>query len=487
MADLYGSAALGAIGRIAAPYLDQAQVTQTELLHDYGHAVKLANAGTTLTGFVQQAAIEQVKVTGGPVAERVRELFGFTDAALSQAKALTDELAGAPPLTTERLNQLAPMGAARANAALTRHLADAPGWRDKIERILALFGPALAPPAEKLLDDLLAEILSRPAALTAVLDPAPTAETRITLLIMMVRREPLPPPLPAEAAPLRDRFAGLMAQRELPACRAVMTTQAVRQLIQAQTVAARQPLAEFQALRRLLALFERGGLDLHGEDIGALFAKRMGNVVTLESLDELIGPTKGLVEKLARVVQLIDQVVGPLPREVLINYLKYLFDHRDVARDITTHIEDHVAQAARVELLMRLLAASSVPDVRKHRYLEILKPALERLRGADRRTGLRAAAVASDYVIIEAVKVPLRNWSAIGLLFGPIQGTVNPGQHFRIGVRVRTHRGNVLFDAEANIVRCENGMVAAKYRCLGHAEEQIIQAHFAHLARKSKT
>lgn len=481
-ADIYATAARRVAARAAASYLDQVQLTPLELLHHHEHATKFANAGTTLTAAVQQVAIEQVKATGQSVSERVRELFTYTDAALVLSKSLSEAQASSPALTVERLNELAASEDTKpAYAALAKHLADATTWPQKIERIVALLAPALSAPAEILLDELLAEVMNRPAALNAVLDPAATAEARIILLIAMLRREPIP----GEPSPLRDLVAGVLARRELPICRIAMTTLALRDLATSHRLTSSKPDEELGGIRRVAAAFGKGGLKVSDEMVNKFIEKRYSRAVTMETLPELVSQSAPLAFKIDRLVELVDQVVGATPREVLLKYLKFLFEQRDFEKDIMTGKDDATVEA-KLEAMIKRFENSTMPQTRRAHYLEQLRGVLNKIRSGDRRNGGRAGAAAADYVMFDGERVPLRNWSTVGLLFGPVAAQLKPDQKLRVVVRVRTDRGPLQFDAEATVVRSQDGEVAAKYQCVNQSHDKIIQGHFARRAERKQ-
>jgi hypothetical protein len=476
-ADIYGVDSRKLIGRIAAPFLDDARVTPIELLHGYQHALALANAGTTLTAFVQQTAITQVKASGQAVSERVRELFTYTDAAVQTAKVLSEAAAAAPALTAERLAELAAAEDIKpAYAALTHHLNGAAGWDEKILRIFPLCEGA-AEPALRLLDQLLSELLARPPAIARVIgEAATTVEARIMLLIALARREVVPA---GEA--LHSALGAMLGRTALPACRAVLLNHAMRELSAVQSLTTGKPSDELDAMRRVIALFGRGDLPVPDSAVRALIEKRMGRAVTVETLPELISQTAPLVFRVERTIELLDRVLGPAPREVLLKYLRFLFEQRDFAKELEQARDDVEAQKTRLDKLIHRLQESSVPQTRKEHFVEQLRLIAGRIGLSP--TG-RMAAASTDYVMFDGARVPLQNWSAVGLLFGPVTATLAPPQQVRLTVHVRTDRGPLQFDAEATVVRVQDGAVAAKYRCLKGADERIIQGHFTRRAQK---
>ncbi|MSP88115.1 MAG: hypothetical protein EXQ92_04780 [Alphaproteobacteria bacterium] len=477
--DLYSSDARKLIGRIAAAFLDEKRLIPTELLHSYPHALALADAGTTLTGYVQQVAIAQVKDTNKPVGDRVRELFTYTDAALQVARGLSEVAAAAPALTVQRLGELAANedDLKPAYAALAHHLAGAAGWEEKMSRVVALFAGA-ATPAVPLLDQVLAEFLARAPALALVLAGAPNAEARIVGLLALARREAVP-----DGVPLRTQLAALFARIALPACHAVLIDHAMQDLAANHGLTTGKPADELDAMRRVKAAFGRGGLPLPEAVIAALIDKRMTRAVTTETLADLVGQTAPMMFRLERTIELIGRVSGIAPREILLKYPRFLIEQRDLAKELEPSRLDDEAHNARLDKLVQSLLEANVPAARKETFLERLRAAVVQARSGGKGRG---PAQPGDFVMIKESRMTLHNWSAIGLLFGPVAAGIQiaPPQQVRVTVSVRTDRGPLTFDADATVMRIDDGEVAAKYKCIKQADDKIIKGYFERRAQK---
>lgn len=478
VSDLYSSDARKLIGRVAAAFLDEKRLIPLELLHGYQNALALAEAGTTLTGYVQQVAIAQVKDTNKPVGDRVRELFTYTDAALQAAKGLSETAAAAPSLTAQRLGDLAANEDTKpAYAALVRHLADAAGWEEKFARVITLFDGGAAE-AVPLLDQALSELLARAPAIGLVLSGAPNAEGRIFVLLALARREAVP-----DGVPVRTLLGALFGRTVLPASRAVLINHAMQELAANNGLTTGKPADELDALRRVRAIFGKGGLPVPDVAVAALIDKRMTRVVTTETLPDLIGQTAPAIFRLERTLELIGRVTGAGPREILLKYLRFVIEQRDLARELEPPRPDDETHGARLDKLVQRLLEADVPAARKETFLERLRAAVAQAKAGGK---VRGIAPPADYVMIKDARMTLRNWSAIGILFGPVAAGVQltPAQQFRVTVSVRTDRGPLTFDADATVMRIEDGEVAAKYKCVKQADDKIIKGHFERRAQK---
>ncbi|HTO81369.1 MAG TPA: PilZ domain-containing protein [Methylomirabilota bacterium] len=98
--------------------------------------------------------------------------------------------------------------------------------------------------------------------------------------------------------------------------------------------------------------------------------------------------------------------------------------------------------------------------------------------GSDRRTSPRLATTANDYVTFNSVRFPLRNWSASGLLFGPMGTPPGIGQKLTLNVTVMCGQDRLRFDAACEVVRVASNLVAARYACQSPEVAAKIRAYF---------
>jgi hypothetical protein len=96
----------------------------------------------------------------------------------------------------------------------------------------------------------------------------------------------------------------------------------------------------------------------------------------------------------------------------------------------------------------------------------------------DKRAYPRVTTGPDDYIIYNAVRIPLRNWSPVGLLFGPMGVPLTVGQKIDLKVQVKFRDDRLRFDATGDVVRVDNGMVAVRYECRLPETALQIKAHF---------
>lgn len=98
----------------------------------------------------------------------------------------------------------------------------------------------------------------------------------------------------------------------------------------------------------------------------------------------------------------------------------------------------------------------------------------------EKRAASRIVPSPDDHVILNDLRIPLRNWSPVGLLFGPMGTPPRIGQKIELKVVVKYRSDRIRFLATADVVRVDNTMVAVRYECKGPPEALImIKAYFA--------
>lgn len=101
--------------------------------------------------------------------------------------------------------------------------------------------------------------------------------------------------------------------------------------------------------------------------------------------------------------------------------------------------------------------------------------------GVEKRTALRALTAPDDHVILNSLRLPLRNWSVAGLLFGPMGTPPAIGQTVQLKVTVRCGDDRLKFEATGEVMRVANGQVAVRYQCASAEAAARIKAYFSSL------
>jgi methyl-accepting chemotaxis protein len=84
-----------------------------------------------------------------------------------------------------------------------------------------------------------------------------------------------------------------------------------------------------------------------------------------------------------------------------------------------------------------------------------------------------------DMVTVNGKEVPLRNWSRIGLFFGPLEPTPPLNATLPLTVSVATDRGRLNFACTGTVARIDGDYIAVRYTCEDAAAVEAIKTYFA--------
>ena len=105
-------------------------------------------------------------------------------------------------------------------------------------------------------------------------------------------------------------------------------------------------------------------------------------------------------------------------------------------------------------------------------------------QGANRRQAPRIDTPPECSVFFDGKRYPLRNWSTLGFLAGPYDGSLIVKQRCKLKVHVRQEQFDIAFEAEAVIVRKDSGGIAGRFIFLPPDKKRQIESYFAfYLAR----
>lgn len=472
------------IGRVCRDYLDENILTPIELLHHSGHAKLLNGAENLCAALVQKAAVAQAQATNSPVRDKVKKLYAITTAAITQVEAFEKRLP-ATPLTHRLLTQLTasdPLYGGRiAFCGLAHHLNMSKSWTEKAERCLALIEPGIDQAAVTVLDEALAEILHGKTAVPELLGKFRDARVRIIQLMSLLDARYAVDDHAYETDFAR-RLADICAKHKMPAMRDAIV-QLIRRLLQSSVpLLSEEPVEEFAATREVYALLTKDrdfALELGAAD---LFEKRMVRLVTAEKLQRLI-PGHYSAPKLMQGLKLFEETIGEGPKEILLKYISYLFEHRDLEKEFVDPAYSLEEKVEIAQELRKKLISAGLSDHRREAFLGILDPLSEKLAKGDQRKSSRNQCGPEDHVVLEGNRIPLKNWSVRGLLFGPITGTFFEGEQLKLTVKIKNPKLQITFDAEGDVVRyTEDGMVAMTYKCLDKQLAKKVALYFDPLA-----
>jgi hypothetical protein len=476
--DLFNGPARELIFRLTQTYLEQETATSTELVFNRARQRHITNEGNRLADAIQRTAALQSQQTRQPVLDRRREL----NAMVSQAMRLIDSLTRQTPsdfeLTGSALSRLctetADRGFVRTAIIIAAKLAECQDWGGKIDLCLDLLESGAEAEIAALLEQTLAELLRlEPAGEAFGFGAAPCSVIDGCLAMI----DPAAPPgLPLHAR-LRSRLLDADAVSGLGDALCDRISQALDQpgLLSAEAGFAEWPYL-LNLKQRLLALPAMAEDPVLRQALG----KRFLRLAQAEQLNRTLAEIPAYGRKVIYLAQLYPEVQDGLARRDLLTALTFNLEHRDFSTQFVesgTSIEDMSALAQAIEAALK---HPELPEHRRDRFrASIEKLYLEIKKLAERRRDPRVMGGPNDAVCMGGQRIALRNWSTLGVLFGPVSGGFKAGDTVEISIEVHNEQIDLRFDASADIIRATDGLVAARYYCTDSAIEQRIRQYFA--------
>lgn len=327
--DFYSVHARATLMQLLGETLARWKLTVIELIHRADMLEKLEATGTLYQHAVQKVAVARAADGGESVVQIVRKLNELCERAM--ARVYKDERAGrlrpAPP--TGILDFAAACareadGDYLLRAGLAKALAPHAGWAAKLAAVLAYVpeaagrDEAAAVSVMTAIDDLVAEIVSGGAAINELLGPRDTLGAALVAMAeLFAGKEPPPPATPGLAA-----LARAFAENTLPAARTAIASRILAELKGQRRLAPESLDAEVAMLRALAFRLVLGQSNLMtGADIGAAVTIRSKRLVTSEAVEEFIGAGRDPAERIERLLQLEENVLGGENKRRLAGFL----------------------------------------------------------------------------------------------------------------------------------------------------------------------
>ena len=312
LSDFYTARSRRAVKRLLADWLARMNITAIELLHHPEYVGKLENAGTTLQGAVQRAAIAQGRNSGRSVQERMREIFNVCDKAASRLR--LDARGGKlPRIADGDVNGVLPKlppppdRAYVFGVALTDWIRNGKTLGAKLTELIELLPKAEAE-ALALMDPYIAEFVEDATALTELLGPMPNLGAAVLRIADIAQGRTQPDAQRSD--PLTVLTEQIGAGR-LPRCREALVRRLSGTLRGSRELTDGGPVAEIafnQELRR--RLITPSGDMIGGEDLGEAFQTRVERHLHPEGIGRLL---ERLTSPIDRINRLLDIEPGVPP------------------------------------------------------------------------------------------------------------------------------------------------------------------------------
>lgn len=325
--ELFAAGAREVLSRAGATYLAAHKLTAIELLYSPRHQETFLNAGTSAMQAVQKTAGWQVRGTGVPVSERIRRLWEIVDAARKDQLERV-EMVAPEPLKTDTAPRLLSQGLDeddeafefRTLCSIAAGLAEKRGWAEKVTAVLAFAEGATGPLPLSCIDQVLAELMRAPEALTDTLgDFAPAGDAVSTLYALLAETagpEDAPP-----RAPLGPAFYAMMTRAPMTATRATLAAHLVRIVTGPEKMTTGTLAEEIAAVANLRETLTLDGDLIGGDATQAALERRLSRALSDQTIDMLMQGTKSAGERVMRALSLHRKVFGEVAHEYLNKYV----------------------------------------------------------------------------------------------------------------------------------------------------------------------
>jgi len=478
-ADLFAAPGRELIFRVARPYLENEGILGAELIFGRVRQKTLVDDGARLSDMAQRIANVQSQQTRQPAAERSRDLMGLVHTSMRLVEVQAKQVPANQVVTGALLSQLAaedaPRGLVRAGILFASALNMQPDWAAKGKLCLDLLEGGASGEAHGLADQTLAEIFrikpaeglfgdlaTRLAVIETCLYCAGDAKAAVqpTAFMQRLRAISKQGPLPLFLGAVRGRLQETLAIPNF--------------------LSSEEPMVEWRHLIELKLRVAALPVLAGDKPLLDMLARRFNRLAVPESLNPMLAALEEFGRKALLLATLFREVVDPAARSNLITSLAFHIDHRDFRR---LFVARNVSQADAIQLANELdqaLQNEDIPEHRRSRFQESILGLIAEMRGgSDSRRTAPVTSGPNDVVILNQQKMRLMNWSPLGLQFGPCKMLIGPGDKQKVVVSLNNAGISLNFDAEIEVLRVADGIVAAKYKCADPKIEQQIKTLFA--------
>lgn len=480
-AETYADPARELIFQVARGYLERVGITATELVFSPAQHRTLLNDGPRFQEVLQRIALLQGQHTKRPVAERMRELTAMAEAAMQRV----DTLANGLPESIS-LPQAIQAGLFNGNRldewvvggiVLARLLTSQPDWSAQAALCLDLLEAGAGTEAHAMADQTLSEIFRLKPVATALFGDA-NRRQMIELCLSLAGGT-----AEINMTDVLRRLRSGLAGGSLERCQMAVRERLAEMLGGTLPLYSAEPYEEFSGL---LTLKERiVALPMVATDDGVMGAltRRFTRFAAPDLLNPLIGRDPEFSRKLLTLLRLYREIEEGNARFELQGIITHYMEHREFTTKFIGPQSGKDDFANLSAAISAALVQADIPEPRKTRLLDQYRNQLGNVvKPSGSRIAQRGVGTSKDAVVFRALRMPLKNWSPVALLFGPCPASVIEkvavGDKMRIGVEVRASMLSIDFTADAEVLRVSDGLIAARYSCSDAAITQRIQNYF---------
>jgi hypothetical protein len=214
-------------------------------------------------------------------------------------------------------------------------LAGCKNWLEKIERMHALALEAANSPYLPIIDGLLSESIVSDMAQESFFGRRMVLEDKIDDLIDLYKGT-YPTRRMAEPHATAKKLQQLLKEMDLPETLAAIETSIVQQLASRNPIASSELMTELRATHAVLGRLRHNDRILGGRRALEFIDKRMGRLLTEETIADYIRNQGSMGEKVTRLLEIYAVTFGPNNKKILEGFLQRYFSDEDFDRRLLT-------------------------------------------------------------------------------------------------------------------------------------------------------
>lgn len=480
-AETYADPARELIFQVARAYLERVGITATELVFSPAQHHALLNDGPRFQEVLQRIALLQGQHTKRPVAERMRELTAMAEAAMRRVTTLANGLP--PDISLPKAVQAGLFNGSHLDewvlggVILARLLAGQSNWDARAALCLDLLEAGAGTEAHMMADQTLSEIFRLKPAAEALFGDA-NRRQMIELCLRLAGGTD-----PATMTPVMERLRSGLSGGSLERCQIALRERLTEMLGGTLPLYNADAYEEFSTLLTLKQRITALPMLATDEGVMGALTRRFTRFAAPDLLNPLIGRDAEFSRKLLTLLRLYREIEEGNARFELQGIITHYMEHREFATKFIGPQSGKDDFANLSAAISAALVQADIPEPRKTRLLDQYRNQLGNVvKPSGSRIAQRGVGTAKDAVVFRALRMPLKNWSPVALLFGPCPASalekVAVGDKIRIGVEIRASLLTVDFTADAEVLRVSDGLIAARYSCSDATISQRIQNYF---------
>lgn len=337
--DVYRPTERSILSRALRSFLDRAKITISELLHFPNHLRRLKQAFQVVREAIRSIVRRQSASRPVDAQTRTAEMEELFEQLVSTESPAVDAEMPVAVLETPadfdalvlRSSELR-HGEREVLRQLAVRLTRFQDWPEKIAFLVMLDQGVADREAQRLLDQVLGEMLSSTAATATLFATARTPYDHLLALVALCRRTP--PAATVSARPEVTALLALAGIRPHPECRRGLEENIVQQLVAPEALASPALEEELRSVHHLLETLSDKVDPVGGKRAQAALDQRLARIATRDAVAEVVRGRQGLANRL----QLLLEIRRLLGASIAARQVEELIDEQLALRDFESRL-----------------------------------------------------------------------------------------------------------------------------------------------------